>query len=304
MAELDMDKLHEFVGKMLGDLGGAMSVPTVRIGFRLGLFEALAEGPGDRGRAGPPRRGPHRTLCARMGAGPGGERLCRLRPRRRALQPVARAGHGLRRVRDSPVYLRRRVRPRRGDDRGRAQGRALVPHRRAASAGATSAGCLFCATGAFFRPGYVNNIVQSWMPALDGVEAQAQGRGQGRRRRLRRRLLDPADGRGLSRRAVSSASTSTSRRSRRRGGHAASHRPRRPGAFEVAKAKEIDEGGFDLVTFFDCLHDMGDPRGCARAHAQYPEGRRDLDGRRADRRRHGPPTTSIPSGGSTTTPRR
>ncbi|HWD68295.1 MAG TPA: hypothetical protein VG227_10080, partial [Caulobacteraceae bacterium] len=45
MAELDMDKLHEYVGKMLGDLGGAMSVPTTRIGFRLGLFKALAEGP-------------------------------------------------------------------------------------------------------------------------------------------------------------------------------------------------------------------------------------------------------------------
>ena len=44
-AELDMDKLHEFVGKMLGDLGGAVSVPTVRIGIRLGLFDALAEAP-------------------------------------------------------------------------------------------------------------------------------------------------------------------------------------------------------------------------------------------------------------------
>ena len=33
-----------------------------------------------------------------------------------------------------------------------------------------SAGCLFCATGAFFRPGYVNNIVQNWLPALAGVE--------------------------------------------------------------------------------------------------------------------------------------
>ena len=32
------------------------------------------------------------------------------------------------------------------------------------------AGCLFCATGAFFRPGYVNNIVQNWLPALDGVK--------------------------------------------------------------------------------------------------------------------------------------
>jgi hypothetical protein len=34
--------------------------------------------------------------------------------------------------------------------------------------------CLFCATGAFFRPGYVNNIVQSWLPALDGEGLGAQ----------------------------------------------------------------------------------------------------------------------------------
>lgn len=34
--------------------------------------------------------------------------------------------------------------------------------------------------------------------------------------------------------------------------------------FEVAQAKEIAESDFDFVTMFDCLHDMGDPRGCAR----------------------------------------
>ena len=44
MAQLDENKLHEFVGKMLGDLGGAFSVPTVRIGLRLGLFKDLHEG--------------------------------------------------------------------------------------------------------------------------------------------------------------------------------------------------------------------------------------------------------------------
>src|SRR5580704_17384119 len=44
MAQLDEKKLHEFVGKMLGDLGGAFSVPTVRIGLRLGLYDALSEG--------------------------------------------------------------------------------------------------------------------------------------------------------------------------------------------------------------------------------------------------------------------
>ena len=45
MADLDGDKLNALVGKTLGDLGGAFSVPTVRIGFRLGLFNALNEGP-------------------------------------------------------------------------------------------------------------------------------------------------------------------------------------------------------------------------------------------------------------------
>ena len=43
-AQFDEAKLHEFVGKMLTDLGGAMSVPTVRIGLRLGLFGALRSG--------------------------------------------------------------------------------------------------------------------------------------------------------------------------------------------------------------------------------------------------------------------
>lgn len=32
-----------------------------------------------------------------------------------------------------------------------------------------SAGCLFCAVGAFFRPGYVNGIVQAWLPSLEGM---------------------------------------------------------------------------------------------------------------------------------------
>ena len=44
MAQLDENKLNAFIGKMLGDLGGAFSVPTVRVGLRLGLFGALHKG--------------------------------------------------------------------------------------------------------------------------------------------------------------------------------------------------------------------------------------------------------------------
>ncbi len=42
---IDETKLNAFVGKMLNDLGGAMSVPTVRVGLRLGLFDALDNAP-------------------------------------------------------------------------------------------------------------------------------------------------------------------------------------------------------------------------------------------------------------------
>ncbi|THD83360.1 MAG: SAM-dependent methyltransferase, partial [Phenylobacterium sp.] len=41
MNHIDHDKLGALVGKMLGDLGGAFSVPTARIGYKLGLFSAL-----------------------------------------------------------------------------------------------------------------------------------------------------------------------------------------------------------------------------------------------------------------------
>ncbi len=43
MTALDNEKLHEFIGKLLGDLGGAFSVPLVRIGEKLGLYYALFE---------------------------------------------------------------------------------------------------------------------------------------------------------------------------------------------------------------------------------------------------------------------
>ncbi len=37
--------------------------------------------------------------------------------------------------------------------------------------------------------------------------------------------------------------------------------------FEVASAKDFPGRGYDLVTMFDCLHDMGDPVGAA-AHVR------------------------------------
>ncbi|MES1158566.1 MAG: methyltransferase domain-containing protein [Terricaulis silvestris] len=261
MAQLDQAKLHEFVGKMLGDLGGAFSVPTVRIGLRLGLFDALH------------RDGPATAAELAKRAGGLTERYVRE-------WALAQAANGfvsydpatekftltpeqamVFAMKDSPVYLAGAF------DLVAAmiEGEPKVEHSFRTGAGVRwgdTAGCLFCATGAFFRPGYVNNIAQNWLPALDGAAAKLKAGGK---------VADVGCGVGFSTLLMAEAfpksqfvgfdfhepSIVEARK------HAAAHGLSDRVRFEVAKAKEIKETGFDLVTFFDCLHDMGDPRGCA-----------------------------------------
>ncbi|MEO8925832.1 MAG: class I SAM-dependent methyltransferase [Caulobacteraceae bacterium] len=261
MAQLDEGKLHEFVGKMLGDLGGAFSVPTVRIGLRLGLFDTLHEG-------GPATAG---ELAKRAGG------LAERYVREWAL---AQAANGyidydgasetfslsaeqamVFAVKDSPAYLAAAF------DLVAAmiEGEQEVEHSFRTGAGVRwgdSAGCLFCATGAFFRPGYVNNIVQNWLPALDGVEEKLKAGAK---------IADVGCGVGFSTLLMAQAFPNSrfigydfhepSVQEARR--HADAHGVGDRVSFEVASAKEIGGCDFDLVTSFDCLHDMGDPRGCA-----------------------------------------
>ncbi len=167
MAELDMDKLHAFAGKMLSDLGGAMSVPTVRIGIRLGLFDALASGAATSmelaERTGLAERYVREWGMAQASNGyvlyDGGTTSFTLSPEAEMVFVN----------KDSPVYLA-----------GAfdlvaamidAEAKVEAAFRTGEGVGwGDSGGCLFCAVGAFFRPGYVSNIVQSWIPALDGAQ--------------------------------------------------------------------------------------------------------------------------------------
>jgi hypothetical protein len=260
MAQFDENKLHDFVGKMLGDLGGAMSVPTVRLGFRLGLFKALSEGDATA-----------EELAARAGG---------LAPRYVREWALAQAANGFIGydgaterfnlspeqamvfvMKDSPVYLEGAFEI----VAAMIEGEPKVEHSFRTGEGVRwgdSAGCLFCATGAFFRPGYVNNIEQNWLPALDGVVAKLK---------TGAKVADVGCGVGFSTLLMARAypqsrfvgydfhepSIDDARK------HAAEHGLDGHVRFEVATAKEIAEDGFDLVTCFDCLHDMGDPRGCA-----------------------------------------
>src|SRR5579872_97320 len=122
---------------------------------------------------------------------------------------------------------------------------------------------LFFGTERFFRPNYAANLVSSWIPALEGIEAKLKAGAT---------VADVGCGHGASTMLMARAFP----RSRFYGFdyHSGSieyarHVAGRDGlldqiTFEVASAKSYPaNGGYDLITFFDCLHDMGDPVGAA-----------------------------------------
>lgn len=262
MAQLDEAKLNALVGKMLGDLGGAYSVPTVRIGFRLGLFDALYDG------------GPATAAELASRAGGLAERYVREWALSQAANGFATFDAATGRfsltpeqamvfaIKDSPVYMQGAF------DLAAAmiEGEPKVEQAFRSGGGVgwgETGGCLFCAVGAFFRPGYVNNIVQTWLPALDGVQSKLEagakiadiGCGVGFSTLLMARAYPNSEFVGFDFHEPSVAKARE---------HAVTHGLEDRVRFETVPAKEIAERDFDLITVFDCLHDMGDPRGCAR----------------------------------------
>lgn len=124
----------------------------------------------------------------------------------------------------------------------------------------------------FFRPGYLNNLESEWIPALNGVEPKLI---------TGARVADVGCGHGASTLLLAEAYPDSTivgfdadegsiDAARRRAAEAGlSERVR----FEVASATSF-AGAYDLVCFFDCLHDMGDPIGaCAHVREQLlPDG--------------------------------
>ena len=120
--------------------------------------------------------------------------------------------------------------------------------------------CLFCSTERFFRPMYAANLIESWIPALEGVREKLE-RGA--------KVADVGCGHGSSTIIMAQAfpnstfhgfdfhapSVEHARDRARNAGVAANT------IFEVANAKGYPGADYDLVTIFDALHDMGDPVG-------------------------------------------
>ncbi|HTD28782.1 MAG TPA: class I SAM-dependent methyltransferase, partial [Xanthomonadaceae bacterium] len=126
--------------------------------------------------------------------------------------------------------------------------------------------CLFHGTERFFRAGYNANLMTSWLPALDGVTAKLArgarvadvGCGHGASTILMARAYPDSEFIGYDYHA---ASIDTAREKARAAGASNAR-------FEVADATGYKDKDLDLIAFFDCLHDMGDPAGAAR-HARH-----------------------------------
>jgi 2-polyprenyl-3-methyl-5-hydroxy-6-metoxy-1,4-benzoquinol methylase len=125
----------------------------------------------------------------------------------------------------------------------------------------------------FFRPGYAAHLVSSWIPALDGIEERLMAGAT---------VADVGCGHGASTILMAQAYPASTfvgfdyhedsivQAQRRAAAAGVADRVR----FEVSPAAGFTGSGYDLVTTFDCLHDMGDPVGAARhvREALAPDG--------------------------------
>jgi SAM-dependent methyltransferase len=257
MTQLDEGKLNELVGRVLGDLGGAVSVPLVRIGDAHGLYAKLKEqGPMDpdalaRATACAPRY-VREWLSAQTASG-----YVTHENGRFSLTPEQAFVFA---DPDSPVNMIGAFDTAAAMVENQAKVEVAFKTGKGVAWG-DHAGCLFCAVARLFRPGYVNALVQEWLPALDGVAAKLKagakvadvGCGHGLSTILMAQAFPKSEFTGYDFHQGSIAAATA---------HAKAHGVKNA-CFAVGRARDFPGTGHDLITCFDCLHDMGDPKAAA-----------------------------------------
>ena len=258
---IDEGKLNAFVGQMLGDLGGASSVAMVRMGDALGLYKTLhTNGPMTSAELASAAKVDPRYLREWLSNQASSNYLSYDPASAKFALPPEQAMVFA--IPDSPVYLMG------GFDLMAAMLENQPKVQAAFKSGGgvawgDQAGCMFCAVARFFRPGYHNNIVSTWLPALGGdvmkkLEAGANvadvGCGHGWSTVLMAKAFPKSRFVGFDFHPGSIADAKA---------HAETHGASANTRFEVGLAKDYPGKDFDLVTCFDCLHDMGDPAGAA-----------------------------------------
>ena len=257
-AAIDESKLNAFVGKMLGDIGAVASAVNVIVGDRLGLYRALAEGGPQTAselakRTGTCERNVREWLAGQAASG--------------YVDVDATAGryslpaeHGAIFVDpDSPVnmcglfdVLQTLFIDEPKVTESFRSGRGIGWDQRDVG--------LFSGTNRFFTPSYKAHLIGEWLPALEGVDAKLRsgasvadvGAGFGTSTLLMAAAYPNSRFRGFDYHA---GSVDAANRAASDAG--LSERVR----FDVASAANFPGGPYDLITCFDCIHDMGDPVG-------------------------------------------
>jgi 2-polyprenyl-3-methyl-5-hydroxy-6-metoxy-1,4-benzoquinol methylase len=263
MAAVDEAKVAEFMGRLVGYMTGGAACFSIWLGDDLGLYAALAEGGAQSADELAAKVSCNPRLVREWLDGQAAAGLVDYDDRGDTYSLGAEAAMALADD-ESPVFTARAM---------NAFGSFFHDFEKVKTAfkgdGALAWGdhhpCLFKGTEWFFRTGYRAHLPGDWIPALDGVQEKLEAGAQ---------VADVGCGHGAS--VIVMADAYPNSRIWGFDYHgpsieAARERAAEAGVqerttFEVAGAKEY-EGSFDLICFFDCLHDMGDPVGVA-AHAR------------------------------------
>ncbi|MFY9805441.1 MAG: class I SAM-dependent methyltransferase [Candidatus Acidiferrales bacterium] len=254
-------KLHEFMMKAVGEMGAAMNTALILIGDKVGLYKAMAgSGPMTSqelaAKTSTTERYVREWLAAQAAGGfvtyDAATGKYTLPPE----QAMALADE------NSPVFLPGYFQIVEASMKSVAKitdafrsGKGVGWHEHDPG--------LFPGVERFFRPNYRAHLIKEWIPALGDTEAKLKAGG---------RVADIGCGLGTSTILMAQAypnsnfvgfdyharSIELAREAAAKAGVADRVK------FEVAPAKEFSGKGYHLVTFFDCLHDMGDPEGAAR----------------------------------------
>ncbi len=259
--DLNKEKFDQLLGKFVGDLGATLNAGTIVIGEKLGLYKAMST---------PNERVTASELAKRTGTN---ERYVR-----EWLNANAAGGYVQYDADADAFYLTNEQAFILTDENSplhapgafvlAAAALKAVPKMVERFTSGEGLGWhehdsdLFCGTELFFRPGYNAHLVSEWIPALEGVEAKLKAGAK---------VADVGCGFGASTIILGKAFPNSEFVGFDY--HEASIKAAREKAaaagvgnikFDVAAAKDFPGSDYDLIAFFDCLHDMGDPVGAAK----------------------------------------
>lgn len=257
--EIDMAKVEELAGKVIGDVAGALSLYMAYLGDQTGVFEALDK----MGRVSVAQLAEHTGMNEKY--------------LHQWLGSVSAAGYVNFHAEDetfsiSPeqaLIFSREGQPACMQGFIQAVVSQYESHEKAVKTFKSGEGrpwsdqseCCFCGTDRFFRPGYAASLTSEWIPALDGVEDKL---------RSGAKIADIGCGHGSSAILMAEAYPNSTvygfdfhepsiEEARRKAKVAGVENVQ----FEVASAQDYPGDDYDFACIFDALHDMGDPVGAA-----------------------------------------